>query len=286
MASSDCANAIGPQAVPGSEPLARVRGQAMTQLPLDLYIPPEALTVVLETFEGPLDLLLYLIRKQNLDILDIPVAEVTRQYMEYLDLMREMKLELAAEYLLMAAWLAEIKSRMLLPAPSVDDHEEEIDPRAELVARLLEYEKLAEAARYLGDLPRMGRDYFPVKVEKPPRLEQWIPPSQPQVELEELANAMRMVMARQSLVAHHHIRREMLSVRECMTRILERLLEAERLLFENLFVPAEGRLGLVVSFIAILELSKEGAIQLKQAGAFATIELSRPSGTNEPFAVS
>jgi len=261
------------QAGDAAPPVARLRGQTMAQLPLDLYIPPDALTVFLETFEGPLDLLLYLIRKQNLDILDIPVAEVTRQYMEYLRLMRKMKLELAAEYLLMAAWLAEIKSRMLLPAPPAADEDEEHDPRAELVARLLDYEKLAEAARELDGRPRMGRDHFPVRAELGQDLSEWVVSEPPSVELAELVTAMKAVMARQSLVAHHHVRRESLSVRERMTRILRRLGEAGRIELSTLFVPAEGRLGMVVSFMAILELGKEGAITLEQAGPFAAIVL-------------
>ncbi|MGC9456978.1 MAG: segregation and condensation protein A [Halothiobacillaceae bacterium] len=249
----------------------------MTQLPLDLYIPPDALSIFLETFEGPLDLLLYLIRRQNLDILDIPVAEVTRQYMEYLALMREMKLELAAEYLLMAAWLAEIKSRMLLPRPPASEEEDEAaDPRAELVARLLEYERLGGAARALDERPRQGRDHWPGRVAVSGDLSAWRQPDPPQVALADLVAAMQAVMRRHSLVAHHHVRREPLSVRERMSTILRRLHSAGHLFLETLFLPAEGRAGMVVTFLAILELGKEGAIRLAQDGPFAAIELTAP----------
>ncbi|MFP4154485.1 MAG: segregation and condensation protein A [Halothiobacillaceae bacterium] len=257
--------------------LARVRGRPMTQLPLDLYIPPDALSVFLETFEGPLDLLLYLIRRQNLDILDIPVAEVTRQYMEYLALMRQMKLELAAEYLLMAAWLAEIKSRMLLPRPPAEGEDEQVqDPRAQLVARLLEYERLAAAAESLDARPRQGRDHWPVQVPVPDDLSAWQQAEPPPVALAELVEAMQATMRRQSLSAHHQIRREPLSVRERMSTILRRLGAAGRLSLDALFVPAEGRAGMVVTFLAILELGKEGAIRLAQAKPFAAIELTVP----------
>ncbi len=252
-------------------PPARVGGEPYTQLPRDLYIPPDALEVFLETFEGPLDLLLYLIRRQNLNILDIPIADVTRQYMDYLALMREMRLELAAEYLLMAAWLAEIKSRLLLPKPTLAEAEEE-DPRAELVRRLREYERFQQAARALDALPRLERETFVAGAE-PPCRETVRPP--PPVGLADLLNALREVLARAELFDRHPIRRETLSVRERMSQILERLDALRFTAFTELFRPEEGRMGIVVTFLAVLELMREAVLELVQSEPFAPIYLRR-----------
>lgn len=252
---------------PTDAPIARVRGDAI-ELPQDLYIPPDALEVFLETFQGPLDLLLYLIRKQNLDILDIPIAEVTRQYMSYIDLMQELKLELAAEYLAMAAILAEIKSRMLLPRPEVPGEEE--DPRAELVRRLQQYERYRQAAEDIERLPRVGRDIFLVTTTAE-HLPHRKPP--PNVVLTELMDAFKQVMERAELYRHHRIRLEALSVRERMTEILARVSAADFLNFEALFEPREGRLGLVVTFMAVLELIKESLIVVVQQEPYAPIHV-------------
>lgn len=249
-------------------PLAVVQGQPMIELPQDLYIPPDALEVFLETFEGPLDLLLYLIRKQNLDILDIPIAQITRQYMAYIELMQEAKLELAAEYLVMAAVLAEIKSRMLLPRPEEEENEE--DPRAELVRRLQEYERYRKAAEELDQRPRVGREihlavvaFTGKRVARP----------QPKVALTELLDAFRRVLERAELYRHHHVLRERLSVRERMTQILARIDSEKFIRFEELFNLAEGRLGVVVTFIAVLELLKEALLELVQQEPFAPIHV-------------
>ena len=247
-----------------------VRGQAYTQMPEDLYIPPSALEVFLEeTFEGPLDLLLYLIRKQNLDILDIPIAEVTRQYMGYIDLMQELKLELAAEYLLMAAMLAEIKSRMLLPRPETAAAEEE-DPRAELIRRLQEYERYRQVADGIDRLPRVGREIHLVVTDT-----QHLPHHRPQpnVALHDLLDAFKQVMERSALYRHHRVRLEALSVRDRMTEILARVNAADFSTFEALFEPREGRLGLVVTFMAVLELLKESLIVLIQQEPYAPIHV-------------
>jgi segregation and condensation protein A len=252
---------------PTDAPIARVRGDAV-ELPHDLYIPPDALEVFLETFQGPLDLLLYLIRKQNLDILDIPIAEVTRQYMGYIELMRELKLELAAEYLVMAAMLAEIKSRMLLPRP--ETHAEEEDPRAELVRRLQQYERYRQAAEDIERLPRVGRDIFLVTTSADHLSHKRPPPS---VALHELTDAFRQVVERAELYRHHRIRFETLSVRERMTDIMARVSAADFLSFESLFEPREGRLGLVVSFMAVLELIKESLIVVIQQEPYAPIHV-------------
>ncbi|MFQ6022215.1 MAG: segregation and condensation protein A [Acidiferrobacterales bacterium] len=248
--------------------LAMVRGEPITELPQDLYIPPEALEVFLETFEGPLDLLLYLIRKQNIDILDIPVAEITRQYMTYIELMQLARLELAGEYLVMAAVLAEIKSRMLLPRPSEDQEEE--DPRAELVRRLQEYERYRKAAEDLDQRPRIGREIHMALVEfdgKPRRRQE------PTVTLVELLDAFKRVLERAELYRHHHVLRESLSVRERMTQILSRVTSHEFVRFDDLFNPREGRWGLVVTFIAILELLKETLLVVVQQEPFAPIHI-------------
>src|SRR5690606_10058658 len=260
------ADAMAPPA-PARAPAARVRGQPVTELPKDLYIPPDALEVFLEAFEGPLDLLLYLIRRQNLDILDIPIAEVTRQYIEYINLMKELRLELAAEYLVMAAMLAEIKSRMLLPRPAAGEDEEE-DPRAELVRRLQEYERYKAAAQELDQLPRVARDLFPASAFVPDRSVVRRPP---EVSLDELLTALRDVLARAELFSSHQVQREALSVRERMSEVLSRLNGEQFVEFTSLFKPEEGRLGLVVTFLAVLELLKESLIKLVQAEPFAAI---------------
>jgi segregation and condensation protein A len=251
-------------------PFATVRGQAIIDLPKDLYIPPDAMKVFLEAFEGPLDFLLYLIRKQNIDILDIPVASVTKQYMEYIDLMQELSLELAAEYLVMAAILAEIKSRMLLPPLPSDAENSEEDPRAELVRRLQEYERFKQAAEELEKLPREERDIFTAEVDSS---ELSVDKPQPSVALADLVQALMDVLKRAELHAHHHITMETLSVREKMSHILAMLQDKEHYLFTNLFNLAEGRLGIVVTFLAMLELLKQGLIEFVQAMAFAPIYL-------------
>jgi len=254
--------------------LAKVRGQALASLPQDLYIPPDALEVFLEAFEGPLDLLLYLIRRQNIDIVDISLADITRQYMEYVDLMKDLRLELAAEYLVMAAMLAEIKSRVLLPRPSVSDEEEQ-DPRAELIRRLQEYERFKQAAETLDALPREERDIFPGEVEPPGRK---IVKLEPDVSLKELLVALTAVLARAEMFTHHHVQREALSVRERMSEALSRL-EADKFTeFSSLFNVEEGRLGVVVTFLAVLELMKESLIELVQAEPFAPIYVRAAGG--------
>jgi segregation and condensation protein A len=251
-------------------PLAVVRGQALESLPKDLYIPPQALEVILEAFEGPLDLLLYLIRKENLDIVDIPIADVTRQYVEYIELMQEMQLELAGEYLVMSALLAEIKSRMLLPRPPSAEEGDEEDPRAELVRRLQEYERYKQAAEDVDALPRLGRDVFQAHAEGP---EQKIVRLPPEVDLKDLVVAFRQVLQRASMYAHHHVQMESLSVRERMSSILGKVNPAGFTAFTDLFTVAEGRMGVVVSFLAVLELVKESLIELTQSEPFAPIHV-------------
>jgi len=241
-------------------PLAVVHGQPVLQIPQDLYIPPDALEVILEAFEGPLDLLLYLIRRQNLDILDIPVAEITRQYVNYIGVMQELRFELAAEYLVMAAILAEIKSRMLLPRPASEDVEED-DPRAELVRRLQEYERFKQAAEDIDTLPRMERDTSPVSVDVPDRAEIRQPPP---VELREMLLALHDVLKRAELFTGHAIRRDALSVRQRMGEVLTRLDDGAFHRFETLFEPREGKLGVVVTLLALLELAKERLLDLVQ----------------------
>jgi segregation and condensation protein A len=248
----------------GEMPFAIVQGQPYTELPHDLYIPPDALEVILEAFEGPLDLLLYLIRRQNIDILDIPIAEITRQYIDYIGMLHDLQFELAAEYLVMAAILAEIKSRLLLPRPG-DEDQDEADPRAELVRRLQEYERFKLAAQQLEDLPRDGRDFCVANVWVP---EHTVIRTPPDVELGELLLALKDVMGRAELFSRHHVQMEPLSVRERMSRIME-LLGARRgaeafLKFQELFTAEEGRRGAVVSFIALLELSREQLVDLVQ----------------------
>ena len=247
--------------------LARLYGEPLFSLPHDLYIPPDALQVFLEAFEGPLDLLLYLIRKQNFNILDIPMAAVTRQYLSYVDDIRASNLELAAEYLLMAAMLIEIKSRMLLPPKVQAPGEEAEDPRAELVRRLLEYERIKLAAHHLGELPQLGREFFKVQVH----MEQSLQPRFPDVSVSDLQQAWADILKRAKLVQHHHISREELSVREHMSMVLRQLRGQRFVEFGELFDPARGVPVLVVTFIAMLELAKETLIELTQAEAFAPI---------------
>ena len=259
-------------------PLAIVRGEPMLQMPQDLYIPPDALEVILEAFEGPLDLLLYLIRRQNLDILDIPVAEITRQYMAYIELMRDvMRLELAAEYLLMAAILAEIKSRLLLPRPPLEEGLEE-DPRAELVRRLQEYERFKRAAEDIEALPRMERDSVTVHADVGERNVVRLPPP---LELPELLLALKEVMHRAELFGHHAIKREALSVRQRMGELLSRLDGDKFHRFEDLFDIAEGRPGIVVTFLAMLELAKEMLIEIVQEEPLAPIYVRARTGHSE-----
>ncbi len=249
--------------------LALVYGEALTEMPVDLYIPPDALEVFLEAFEGPLDLLLYLIRKQNVDILDIPVAEITRQYMSYVELMKNVRLELAAEYLVMAAMLAEIKSRMLLPR-SAEVEEDEGDPRAELIRRLQEYERFKAAAEGIDTLPRVGREVVVPQLDAP---QAKVRKLLPDVALEEILLSMAEVMRRNDLFESHQITREALSTRERMSQVLERLKGGEFVPFVELFSAEEGKLGVVVTFMAILELVKESLIELVQNEAFAPIHV-------------
>jgi segregation and condensation protein A len=247
--------------------LARLYGEPLFAIPQDLYIPPDALEVFLEAFEGPLDLLLYLIRKQNFNILDIPMAGVTRQYLVYVDEIRGRNLELAAEYLLMAAMLIEIKSRMLLPPRKVAEGQEPEDPRAELVRRLLEYEQIKLAAAALNATPQAGRDFLRAQVT----IEQSLQPRFPDVDLTDLQEAWRDILRRAKLVQHHHISREQLSVREHMGIVLRRLQGQRFVEFEQLFDPNKGSQVLVVTFIALLELAKENLIDITQAESFAPI---------------
>ena len=257
-----------------AEHIAKVYGEPMLEMPHDLYIPPDALEVFLEQFEGPLDLLLYLIRKENISVLDIPMAKLTKQYLEYVELMRTKQLELAAEYLLMAAMLIEIKSRMLLPRPSGITLEE--DPRAELVRRLLEYEQMKKGAQYLGEIPVAGRDYMPANVlfER----DVMIPPDVSPIDLK---LAWLTILNRAKLNSHHIITREQLSVRAHMTRILRRLQDAEFVEFTQLFSATEGLPVLVVTFIALLELARESLVQITQQEAYAPIYVKLGSAVAE-----
>ncbi|MFD2110630.1 segregation and condensation protein A [Thiorhodococcus fuscus] len=250
-------------------PFAVVQGAPFMTLPQDLYIPPDALEVFLDAFEGPLDLLLYLIKRQNLDILDIPVAAITDQYMEYVELMQELRLELAAEYLVMAAMLAEIKSRMLLPRIESED-EEGADPRAELIRRLLEYERFKQAAEDLDALPRLERDLFIVHAGVPPGFIQRQPPD---VDLRELLVALRGVLARAQLFTSHRVEKESLSLRERMSQVMERLRGRGFVDFAALFDFAEGRAGVVVTFLATLELTKSSVLELVQSEPFSPIHV-------------
>ncbi len=247
--------------------LALVRGQPVLQMPQDLYIPPDALEVILEAFEGPLDLLLYLIRRQNLDILDIPIAEITKQYVDYIDLMQNLRLELAAEYLVMAAILAEIKSRLLLPRPPSEEGIEE-DPRAELVRRLQEYERFKRAAEHIEGMPRMERDFSVATAFVPEKNVIRLPPP---VDMRELLLALKDVLKRAELMGHHAIQREALSVRNRMSDVLKTLGDGEFHPFEKLFTVEEGRLGIVVTFLAILELAKEHLVEIMQSEPLAPV---------------
>jgi segregation and condensation protein A len=260
-------------------PLAVFKGQPVLQMPQDLYIPPDALEVILEAFEGPLDLLLYLIRRQNLDILDIPVAEITRQYVDYIGVMEDLRFELAAEYLVMAAILAEIKSRMLLPRPPSEEGLEG-DPRAELVRRLQEYERFKKAAEDMDGLDRLDRDTTVAHAHVPERAVVRVPPP---VDLREMLLALRDVLTRADLFTHHAIKREALSVRQRMGEVLSKLGDGKFQPFESLFNPEEGRLGVVVSFLAILELAKEQLLEIVQESALAAIYVkSLAAGDGEP----
>ena len=254
-------------------PFAIVQGQAYTQLPKDLYIPPDALEVILEAFEGPLDLLLYLIRRQNLDILDINVSEITRQYVDYVEMMEAMQFELAAEYLVMAAMLAEIKSRMLLPR-TVEDDEEEGDPRAQLIRRLQEYERFKVAAEEINELPRVGREIHLATAKEPDRE---LTRAHPDVEMKELLLALSEVLRRADMFESHHVEREKLSTRERMTQVLALLHEGQFKPFVSLFRVEEGRLGVVVTFLAVMELVKEQLVELIQNEHFGAIHVKARS---------
>jgi segregation and condensation protein A len=254
-------------------PFAVVDGEPVTTLPQDLYIPPYALQVFLEAFEGPLDLLLYLIRRQNIDILDIPIAEITKQYVQYIEMMSEMQLELAGEYLVMAAMLAEIKSRMLLPRPETEEEDEE-DPRAELVRRLQEYERFKQAAQEIADLPRLERDVFVAHADAPERK---ITQKLPDVTLKELLLAFHDVLRRAEMFSNLHMTREPLSVRQRMSEILSRIKAGSFTGFAELFDPEEGRMGVAVTFIAVLELLRESVIEVVQADAYAPLHVRAAS---------
>jgi len=264
------------QTIPTPVSVAKVRGELLTELPRDLYVPPDALEVFFDTFEGPLDLLLYLIRKANVDILDIPMARLTEQYMEYVEVMRHKNLELAAEYLVMAAMLMEIKSRMLLPRPRALEAGEE-DPRAELVRRLLEYERIKRAAQQLDELPQLGRDYFSVEVW----IEQTLTERLPEVNASDLESAWRSLLARAKVTQHHRITREELSVREHMSAILRRLAGDVFAEFGELFDPGRGVAVLIVTFLAVLELARERLVEFTQSAPFAPIYVKLAAASPE-----
>ena len=253
-------------------PFAIVQGQPYMQIPKDLYIPPDALEVFLEAFEGPLDLLLYLIRRQNLDILDIPIAEITEQYMGYIAMLDDTQFELAAEYLVMAAILAEIKSRMLLPRLQSDEEDED-DPRAELVRRLQEYERFKQAAENLDDLPRTGRDFVVAEAFMTDHHVVQIPP---EVDLADMLDALRDVLGRAELFSHHQIQMEPLSVRERMTSIIDRLRKNPYMEFQFFFTPEEGRMGVVVTFLALMELTRERIVDIIQNESMGQIYVKLP----------
>jgi segregation and condensation protein A len=266
----------------GEMPFAVVEGEPITELPRDLYIPPYALEVFLEAFEGPLDLLLYLIRRQNLDILDIPIAEISRQYVQYIELMNEIHFELAGEYLVMAATLAEIKSRMLLPRSAEGDEDEE-DPRAELVRRLQEYERFKKAAGDIDTLERLERDVLQASVDAGERP---VVTKLPDITLKELLIVFKDALDRSTMFAHHHVRREPLSVRERMSTILVTLQSERYMDFQRLFDPNEGRIGVTVTFLAILELVKESLIDIVQAEAFGPIHIRASQASPGPAELS
>ncbi len=257
----------------GEMPFAVVDGEPVTTLPQDLYIPPYALQVFLEAFEGPLDLLLYLIRRQNIDVLDIPIAEITKQYVEYIEVMQEMQLELAGEYLLMAAMLAEIKSRMLLPRPQTEENEED-DPRAELVRRLQEYERFKKAAEDIGDLPRLERDVFVASADAPERK---VTTKLPDVTMKELLLAFHDVLKRAEMFSNLSMQREPLSVRQRMSEILARIKASDFTGFADLFDAEEGRMGVAVTFIALLELLRESVIEVVQSEQYAPLHVRAAS---------
>lgn len=259
----------GPPPLQEEMPFAMVEGEPLTELPRDLYIPPQALEVFLEAFEGPLDLLLYLIRRQNLDVLDIPIAEITRQYMQYILLMQDLNLELAGEYLLMAAMLAEIKSRMLLPRPQTAEGEED-DPRAELVRRLQEYERYKRAAEDMDSLARLERDVFQASAEV---VEKKVVKVLPEITLQEMLLAFKDVVQRAAMFAHLHVQREPLSVRQRMSEVLSSLESGGLVSFTTLFKPEEGRMGVTVTFVALLELMREGLIEVVQAEAYSPLHI-------------
>jgi segregation and condensation protein A len=259
-----------PAPAQGEMPFAMVEGQPITEMPRDLYIPPQALEVFLEAFEGPLDMLLYLIRRQNLDILDIPIAEITRQYMRYIELMQVLQLELAGEYLLMAATLAEVKSRMLLPRLRSDEASDEADPRAELVRRLQEYERFKRAAESIDRMPRLERETWVASAELVDRKVVRIPP---QVSLQEMLLAFQDVLSRSDMFAHHHVQREPLSIRQRMTDVLAVLTANAFVDFVQLFTAEEGRRGVTVTFVAILELLREGLVEIAQSEAYAPLHV-------------
>lgn len=262
------------------EPVARIYGQAMEQMPLDLYIPPDALAIMLDAFEGPLDLLLYMIRRANIDILDIPMAPLTRQYLDYVEAMRAQNLELAADYLVMAALLIEIKSRMLLPRPKAAEGDETEDPRAELVRRLMEYEQMKLAGQKLNEMPQAEREFFWVET----LVEKSLLVRHPEVSVDDLKEAWMAIVRQAGLKKHHKIGREELSVREHMGIILRTLQEKGGFVqFETLFDPEMGPPGLVVHFLAMLELGREKMIRITQTEAFAPIYINLSSG--EPEAV-
>jgi segregation and condensation protein A len=250
-------------------PFAIVHGRAMTQMPQDLYIPPDALEVILEAFEGPLDLLLYLIKRQNLDILDIRVADITQQYIQYIEVMQLMQLELAAEYLVMAAMLAEIKSRMLLPRPKNEEGIEE-DPRAELIRRLQQYERFKQAAEEIDELPRVGRE---VHLATAQATDIQIVRPHPEIDLREVLLALGEVLRRAQLYGHHQIEKEKLSTRERMSLVLDRIRGGQFVPFVSLFTIEEGRLGVVVTFLAVMELIKESLIEIVQSEPFGPIHV-------------
>ena len=275
---------VGEEEVPhgaprqGEMPFAMVEGKAFTDLPADLYIPPDALEVILEAFEGPLDLLLYLIRRQNLDILEINVADITRQYMTYVDMMTAIRFELAAEYLVMAAMLAEIKSRMLLPRPPEAEEEEGEDPRAALIRRLQEYERFKTAAEDMDELPRMGRDVHQASATGPDRK---LTRPDPEVDLKEVLVALADVLRRADMFESHQVEREKLSTRERMTQVLDRIRHRQFVPFVSLFRAEEGRLGVVVTFLAVMELVKESLVELVQNEAFGPIHVRARSEARE-----
>ncbi|WP_317929301.1 ScpA family protein [Halioxenophilus sp. WMMB6] len=253
----------------GEMPFAIVAGKAITEVPKDLYIPPDALEIILEVFEGPLDLLLYLIRRQNIDILEINVADITRQYIDYVEMMNSLQFELAAEYLVMAAMLAEIKSRMLLPRPPTDDEDEE-DPRAMLIRRLQEYERFKQAAEDLDELPRVGRDIHTARAQAPDRN---LTRPEPEVDIKELLLALSEVLRRADMFTSHHVEKEKLSTRERMAQVLEKLSHRQFMPFVSLFSVAEGRLGVVVTFLAVMELIKESLVEIIQNEPFGPIHV-------------